>query len=44
MISLGKALKAVRDFAIEFDAMTHHAKYGLRPTEKKAAASIRHAD
>ncbi|WP_404934825.1 hypothetical protein [Nitratireductor sp. L15S-10] len=34
MTLLTKALKAVRDFAIEFDAMTHHAKYGTHPTEK----------
>ena len=34
MISLTKTLKAVRDFAIEFDAMTHHAKYGTPPAKK----------
>ncbi|MFC5585726.1 hypothetical protein ACFPOD_11435 [Nitratireductor kimnyeongensis] len=34
MTLLTRALKAVRDFAIEFDAMTHHAKYGTRPTKK----------
>ncbi|WP_367718651.1 hypothetical protein AB2N04_10165 [Nitratireductor sp. GISD-1A_MAKvit] len=36
MKSLTRALKAMRNFAIEFDAMTHHAKYGTRPKNKKA--------
>ncbi len=39
MISLTKTLKAMRDFAVEFDAMTHHAKYGTSPKKKPRPAA-----